>query len=400
MSRYQKLTIEDLELKGKKVLIRVDFNVPLDEGKITDDTRIVRALPTISYIIQRGGHVILMSHLGDPDGKVDSNLSLTPVAKRLENLLGQKVTMVNDCLGDRVKKVVAEMKEKEVVLLENLRFYSGEKENDNSFAKELANLCDIYVNDAFGTAHRNHASIVGITKFVKVSAAGLLMKKEIDYLHKILNNPTRPFVAIIGGIKASTKIEIISNLLRRVDILIIGGGTSYTFLKALGRKVGKSEVANDKIEVAREILITGLRMNIPILLPIDHVIAKSVSSDAKVQVVPQGCITDEFEGVDIGPATIQIFTSILKEAKSIVWNGPMGAFELEKFSKGTEAIAKALSESNATTIVGGGDSTSAIEKLGIAEKITHVSTGGSACLGFLAGKTLPGIAALTNKKTG
>jgi phosphoglycerate kinase len=395
--RMSKLSVEDLQLKGKRVLVRVDFNVPLDGTKITDDTRIISALPTIQYIIKQGGKVILMSHLGRPDGKVVPKYSLAPVAERLKELLGKNVILAPDCVGKETKAIVDKMNEGDIVLLENLRFHEEEENNDPKFAEQLAELGDIYVNDAFGAAHRAHASIVGITKYISQSAAGLLMKKEIEYIKDKIDNPERPFVAIIAGSKVSDKIGIIEHLMQKADAVIIAGAMAYTFLKSMGRKVGKSLVEDDKLDLAREILKKSLDERIPLYLPIDHTIADDFSNNANRMVVMRGRIPDNWEGMDIGPATVELFKSVLEDAKTIVWNGPVGVFEFDNFAKGSIAIAKILAESNAITIVGGGDCVAAVNKSGVADKITHISTGGGAALELMEGKKMPGIEALTDK---
>jgi len=392
-----KLRIEDLQLKGKRVLVRVDFNVPLDGTKITDDTRIAYVMPTIEYIIKNGGKVILMSHLGRPDGKVVQKFSLAPVAERLKEILGKEVVLAPDCIGEETKAIIANMKEGDVVLLENLRFHAEEEDNDPDFAKKLAELGDVFVNDAFGAAHRAHASTAGITKFISQSAAGLLMQKEIEYIKDKIDDPERPFIAIIAGSKVSDKIGIIEHLMKRADAIIIAGAMAYTFLKAMGRKVGNSLVENDKLDLARETLKKSLDERIPLYLPIDHTIADKFSNDANRKTVMRGRIPDGWEGMDIGPATVELFRNILEDAKTIVWNGPVGVFEFDNFAKGSIAIAKILGESNATTIVGGGDCVAAVQKSGYADKITHISTGGGAALELMEGKELPGIASLTDK---
>jgi len=392
-----KLSVEDLQLKGKRVLVRVDFNVPLDGSTIIDDTRITSALPTIEYIIKQGGKVILMSHLGRPEGKVVAKYSLSPVAKRLKELLGKNVTFAPDCIGNEVKAIIDKMNEGDVVLLENLRFHAGEEENDPEFAKQLAELCDVFVNDAFGAAHRAHASIAGVTKYVSQAAAGLLMKREIEYIKDKIDNPERPFVAIIAGSKVSDKIDVIEHLMQKADAVIIAGAMAYTFLKSMGRKVGKSLVEDDKLELARSIMIKSLEERIPLYLPVDHVVADDFSNDANRQIVMRGRIPDGWEGMDIGPATVELFRGVLSDAKTITWNGPVGVFEFDNFMDGSIAIAKILAESNAITIVGGGDSVAAIHKSGLADKITHISTGGGATLELMEGKELPGIIALTDK---
>ncbi|MGQ9610863.1 MAG: phosphoglycerate kinase [bacterium] len=392
-----KLGIEDLDLKGKRVLLRVDFNVPLEGTKITDDTRIRGAIPTIEYIINNGGKAILMSHLGRPDGAVVPKYSLKPVAERLKELLGKDVIFAPDCIGNEVKAIISKMKEGDIVLLENLRFHAEEEKNDPEFAKQLAELGDIYVNDAFGAAHRAHASTAGITKYISKSAAGFLMQREIKYIKETIDNPERPFIAIIAGAKVSDKIGIIEHLMKKADAIIIAGAMAYTFLKAMGRKMGKSLVENDKLDLAKEILKKSLDERIPLYLPIDHVIADDFSNDANIKIVMRGIIPDGWEGMDIGPATLELFKGVLSEAKTIVWNGPVGVFEFDNFAKGSIGIAKILAESNATTIVGGGDCVAALQKSGYADKITHVSTGGGAALELMEGKDLPGIAALTDK---
>lgn len=392
-----KLGIEDLDLKGKRVLVRVDFNVPLEGTKITDDTRIRGAIPTIEYVINNGGKAILMSHLGRPDGAFVPKYSLKPVAERLKELLGRDVIFAPDCIGNEVKAIISKMKEGDIVLLENLRFHAEEEKNDPEFAKQLAELGDIYVNDAFGAAHRAHASTAGITKYISKSAAGFLMQREIKYIKETIDNPERPFIAIIAGAKVSDKIGIIEHLMKKADAIIIAGAMAYTFLKAMGRKMGKSLVENDKLDLAKEILKKSLDERIPLYLPIDHVVADDFSNDANIKIVMRGIIPDGWEGMDIGPATLELFKGVLSDAKTIVWNGPVGVFEFDNFAKGSIGIAKILAESNATTIVGGGDCVAALQKSGYADKITHVSTGGGAALELMEGKDLPGIAALTDK---
>ncbi len=403
-----KLFIEDLDVRGKKVLIRVDFNVPLDDKQdITDDTRIRAALPTIKYVMDNGGKAILMSHLGRPKGQGNPEYSLEPVAKRLSELLNKNVNFANDCIGSRVQMMVGQLKEGDVLLLENLRFYPGEEKGDDSFARELASLGDVYIDDAFGTAHRAHASMVGVTKYIKQCAAGYLLKKEIDYLGQAVENPKRPFIAIMGGAKVSDKIKVIKNLIEKVDSILIGGAMAYTFLKVKGISVGSSRVEEliedkkgNKINVPNlvsEILKKAHARNVSILLPVDHVIGDKFGEDANVKVVEEDKITAGWMGLDIGPKTVELFSVKIKEAKTVIWNGPMGVFEMEPFSKGTMAIARALSESDAISIVGGGDSVSAINKSGVSDKISHISTGGGASLEYLEGKELPGIAALTDK---
>ncbi len=400
MVSYNKLTVEDLNPAGKRILVRVDFNVPLDDAlKITDDTRIRESLKTIQYLSDKGGKVVLCSHLGRPKG-VDEKLRLKPVADRLSELLKKPVKVLKECVGPEVEKEVAAMKNGEVILLENVRFHAEEEKNNPDFAKKLAALADIYVNDAFGTAHRAHASTEGVTKFVPQSAAGFLMMKEIKYLGGALSKPARPFVAIIGGSKISSKIDVIQNLIKIVDVLIIGGGMAYTFLKARKFEIGKSLVENDKIDLAKELMGQSIDTDVPLLLPIDHVIADKFDAKANVKVVPRGGILPEWEGMDIGPATVEKYANFIRTAKTIFWNGPVGVFEMEPFAKGTFAIAKLLAEDSgkgATTIVGGGDSVAAVTQMGLAPKMSHISTGGGASLEFMEGKQLPGIVALTDK---
>ncbi len=396
----KKLTIDQLDLKGKRVLTRVDFNVPLDENRnITDDRRIVAALPTIEKIIRDGGKAVLMSHLGRPKGERKPEFSLAPVAKRLSELLDKEVTFVDDCIGEKAEKTVAEMKEGDVVLLENLRFYKGETKNDPEFAKELAKLGDIYVNDAFGTAHRAHASTEGVTHYFEQCAAGYLMQKELDYLGNAIENPRRPFTAILGGAKVSGKIDVIQNLFSKVDYLLIGGGMVFTFLKADGYEVGKSLVEEDKIELAKSILEKAETKNVGFILPTDVVCAKEFSNDSPSEVYDIDEIPEDMMGLDIGPKTIRNFKEIIAMSKTVIWNGPMGVFEFDNFANGTKEIAEALADATAygaTTIVGGGDSAAAIKKFKLEHGVSHVSTGGGASLEFLEGKELPGVAALTD----
>ncbi len=395
-----KLSIEDLkdELKGKRVLMRVDFNVPLDEKRnITSDKRIVASLPSIKYVIENGGKLILMSHLGRPKGGPSPEFSLDIVAKKLSELLGKEVKFVKDCIGPEVEKEVANLKEGDVLLLENVRFYKEEEKNDPEFAKKLAAHGELYINDAFGTAHRAHASTEGVCKYMKKCAAGFLMNKELQYLGQVLSNPKKPFIAILGGAKVSDKIKVINNLLNIVDGLIIGGGMAYTFIKAQGKQIGKSICEDDNIPVAKEILKKALDKNIPIYLPIDHIVVKEFKEDAESMEVLRDSIDEGWQGMDIGPMTIEKFRNVILKAKTIFWNGPMGVFEFEKFSKGTLEIGKAIAESGAVSVVGGGDSASALKKLKLTDKMTHVSTGGGASLEFMEGVELPGVAALTNK---
>jgi len=392
-----KKTIKDVDLKDKRALMRVDFNVPLDDKlKITDDIRIRAALPTIKYAIEKGAKVILMSHLGRPDGKVVDRMRLTPVAKRLEELLGKKVVKTDDCIGDTVKKTISTMKPGDVVLLENLRFHAEEEKDGASFAKELSSLGDVFVNDAFGTAHRAHASTEGVTKYLP-SIAGFLLEKEIRYLGSAVDNPKRPFVAILGGAKVNDKIKVIDNLLNKVNALLIGGGMAYTFLNAKGKAIGSSKLDKDGFDTARLALDKAAKKNIPLLLPIDHVIGDKFDANANTKVVGED-IPDGWMGLDIGPKTIKLFEDKLKSAKTIIWNGPLGVFEMDKFAKGTEEIAKFLASlKGATTVIGGGDTAAAMSKFKVEDKMTHISTGGGASLEYLEGRGLPGIDALQDK---
>jgi len=396
----EKLSISDMEIESKKVLIRCDFNVPLDDkGKITDDTRIQAALPTIRYALGRECAVILMSHLGRPKGKVDPKLSLKPVAERLGELLNLEVLMAPDCIGPEVEKMAGELKGGEVLLLENLRFRSGEETNDEKFAQQLASLADVFIQDAFGTVHRAHASTSGVPRHLP-SGAGFLLQKEIKYLKQALEEPERPFLAILGGAKISTKIGVIKNLLPKVDSLILGGAMAYTFLRAENIGTGSSMVEEDKIATAGEILKQASKKKVTVLLPLDHIIANRVSEDAESKEISEVAIPEDWIGVDIGSFSIKRFSSAIKSAKTILWNGPMGIFEIDKFSKGTKAIAEAIAEATkkgSISIVGGGDSVAAVTKTGLQENISHISTGGGAALEFLEGKELPGVAALKDK---
>ncbi|MGB9813649.1 MAG: phosphoglycerate kinase [Thermovenabulum sp.] len=392
-----KKTVKDFDVKGKRVFVRVDFNVPLDdEGNITDDTRIKAALPTITYLIENEAKVILASHLGRPKGKFNPKYSLAPVAKRLSELLNKEVIFANDCIGPQVEELVNKMNPKDVLLLENLRFYAQEEENDREFAKKLANLADIYINDAFGTAHRAHASTAGIAEYLP-SGAGFLMQKEIEIMGKALENPERPFVAVLGGAKVSDKIGVITNLLNKVDSLLIGGGMAFTFLKAKGYEIGKSLLEEDKIELARSLMKEAEEKGVDLVLPEDIVVTEEIKEGSPYKTVSSSEIPSNLIGVDIGEKTREKFAQIIKKAKLVVWNGPMGVFEIRSFAEGTLAIAKAMAESGAITIVGGGDSAAAVEQLGFADKMTHISTGGGASLEFLEGKELPGVAVLNDK---
>ncbi|MFA6079645.1 MAG: phosphoglycerate kinase [Candidatus Omnitrophota bacterium] len=394
-----KKTIRDIELKGKKVLMRVDFNVPLDDNSnITDDIRIRAAVPTIKFAIDKGAKVILMSHLGRPDGKVDEKLRLQPCAKRLGEILGTKVTALKECVGADVKKAVAAMKDKDVILLENLRFHAEEEKNDPVFAKELASLGDVFVNDAFGTAHRAHASTEGVTHYLP-AVSGFLLEKEIQYLGHAVDDPIRPFIAILGGAKVKDKIKVIDNLLNKVDAIIIGGGMAYTFLKVKGKTIGSSKLDKDGLDTAKSALEKAAKKNIPILLPVDHVVADKFDANANTKVVGED-IPDGWMGLDIGPATIKLFEDKLKTAKTIVWNGPLGVFEMDKFAKGTEDVAKFIAGlKDVTSVIGGGDTAAAMAKFKVDGKMTHISTGGGASLEYLEGRGLPGIDALQDKSS-
>jgi phosphoglycerate kinase len=393
-----KLSIADVPVRGKRVFIRVDFNVPLDQqGHVTDDTRIRASIPSIQHAIDGGAKVILASHLGRPAGKVDSRYSLRPVAERLCELLGKRVIMADECVGPAVEQLVANMRDGDVVLLENLRFHAGEEKNDPAYAQQLARLADVYVNDAFGTAHRAHASTEGMTKSLSLAVAGLLMQAELAHLGRLLSAPERPYIAILGGAKVSDKIGLILNLLSKVDQVLIGGGMAYTFLVAQGVPVGKSLVEPEKVDAAREILAKAQTRGVTMHLPDDHVIAQSLDAASPTQVVPREGIPADWMGVDIGPRTVDAFARIIREAQTIVWNGPMGVFEVEPFAKGTRAVAAAVASAKATSVVGGGDSVAAINQLGLADRITHLSTGGGAFLELLEGQDLPGVAALMDK---
>jgi phosphoglycerate kinase len=398
--RMPKLTIEDLEVKGKKVLMRVDFNVPLKGGQVADDTRIRAALPTIERLVARGGRLILMSHLGRPDGKRVDDMSMRPCVDVLARLLGRKVRFVEDCIGERVEAAVAQLQDGDVLLLDNLRFYAEEEKNDPGFARKLARLGDLYVNDAFGTAHRAHASTEGVTHFFKQSAAGYLMMKELDYLGRVVGNPVKPYVAVLGGAKISGKIDVITNLLPKVDRIIIGGGMAFTFLKAQGLEVGSSLVEADKVDFAGRLLTDGREK---IVLPVDFLVSDTLDVKARkvgaLREVPATQIPSGSRGVDIGPKSVAAFRRLLQTARTVVWNGPMGVFEIDQTAQGTFAVAAIMAEitaAGATTVIGGGDSAAAVEKAGMAAKVSHVSTGGGASLEFIEGRTLPGVAALTD----
>ena len=391
-----KKTIEDIQVQGKKVLVRCDFNVPLDkDGNITDENRIVGAMPTIKYLADNGAKVILCSHMGKPKGEPKPEFSLAPVAKRLSEKLGKEVVFAADAnvVGENAKKAVAEMKDGDIVLLENTRYRAEETKNVETFSKELASLAEIFVNDAFGTAHRAHCSTVGVADYLP-AVCGYLIQKEIEFLGNAVNNPVRPLVAILGGSKVSSKISVIENLLDKVDKLIIGGGMAYTFMAAKGQEVGDSLLEKDYIDYAKEMMA---KAGDKLLLPIDTVVAKDFANDAESKVVPQGGIEAGWQGLDIGPKTIELFSDAVKSAKTVVWNGPMGVFEMENFAKGTNAIAQVLSEIDATTVIGGGDSVAAVNQAGLGDKMSHISTGGGASLEFLEGKELPGIVALEDR---
>ncbi|MCX5845774.1 MAG: phosphoglycerate kinase [Deltaproteobacteria bacterium] len=387
--------IDEIDLKGKRVLFRFDFNVPLDNSLIiTDDIRIRAALPTINYALDEGAKVILMSHLGRPKGKSAPEFSLAPVARRLSRLINKEVVLASDCIGDEVKKLVEGMPPGCVVLLENLRFHIEEEKNSDEFAKELASLGDVYIDDAFGNAHRKHASNVGIIKYIKEYGAGFLIKQELNYLKKAVENPARPFVAIIGGSKVSGKLEALLHLIKKVDKMIIGGGMAFTFLKALGNEIGKSIFEEELLSIAKEIMETARQLGVKFYLPVDCVIAEDMSAEAETKIVPVQEINAKWKGLDIGPATITLFTEALSNAKTILWNGPMGVFEIDAFSRGTSALAHSVANSYAITIVGGGDTDVAIHKTGESDRITYISTGGGASIELLAGKSLPAIEAL------
>ncbi len=394
---FNKKTIEDIDVSGKKVLVRCDFNVPLDENKnITDETRINAALPTIKYLLDHKAAVILCSHLGRPKGEFNMKYSLAPVAKRLSEKLGFEVKLAKDVIGPDAKKLAAEVKPGEAILLENVRFHPEEEKNDPAFAKELASMAEIYVSDAFGTVHRAHASTAGVADYLP-AVAGFLIGKELNFLGKAVTNPERPFVAILGGAKVKDKIGVITNLLEKVDTLLIGGGMAYTFMKATGGEIGNSLCDEERLGLALELLDKAKAKGVKLLLPVDNVCGKEFKDDTEQMVCESGKIPEGWEGLDIGPKTVELFSKEIKSAKTVVWNGPMGVFEMPNFAKGTLAIATAMAESAATTIIGGGDSAAAVTQMGLADKMSHISTGGGASLEFLEGKTLPGVAALNDK---
>jgi phosphoglycerate kinase len=393
-----KMSIDDLAVKGKRVLVRVDFNVPVDDnGNISDDRRIKAAVPTIKVLSDKGAKVILVSHFGRPKGKFNEKYRMDAMGKRLGELLGKTVVKVNDVIGEEPKKVIAALPEGGIVLLENVRFYAEEEANDAAFAKKLAELADLYVNDAFGTAHRAHASTEGVAKYLQPAAAGYLMQKEIEIMGKALADPERPFVAILGGAKVADKLGVIQNLLEKVDALIIGGGMAYTFLKAKGYEIGNSLLDAERIEFAKEMMAQAEQKGVKLLLPLDTVVTDNFKAPTLVKTVNVAAIPAALQGVDIGPETVKLFAAAVESAKTVIWNGPMGVFEIPQFAAGTRAIAEALTRCTGTTIVGGGDSAAAIEQMGFADRVTHVSTGGGASLEFMEGIVLPGVAALTDK---
>jgi len=394
----KKKTVDNLQVKGKRVLVRVDFNVPLQDGQITDDNRITAALPTINKLMNDGGKVILCSHLGKPEGP-DPSATLAPAAARLSELLGKEVKFPADdtVVGDNAKKAVSEMKDGDVILLENTRFRKEESKNEDAFSKDLASIADVYVDDAFGSSHRAHCSTVGVTKFVSESAVGYLMEKEIEYLGNAVNKPNRPFAAILGGAKVSDKLNVISNLLEKVDILIIGGGMAYTFLKAQGHGVGSSLLEEDKVDYCLDMIKKAKDKGVKLLLPVDTVVVREFKNDTEFKTVPSCSIEDDWMGLDIGEKSRENFANALKEAKTIVWNGPMGVFEFPNFAKGTIAVANAVADNKGTTIIGGGDVVAAVKQFGFNDKMSHISTGGGASLEFLEGKELPGVAAIQAK---
>lgn len=399
MTMLNKKTIEDINVRGKKCLVRCDFNVPLKDGKITDENRLVGAMPTIKYLIENGARVILCSHLGKPKGEAKPELSLAPVAARLSEMLGQEVVFAADAnvVGENAKKAVAQMKDGDVVLLENTRYRKEETKNEEGYSKELASLAEIFVNDAFGTAHRAHCSTVGAGQFLEERVCGYLIQKELDFLGSAVENPVRPFLSILGGAKVSDKLGVINNLLEKVDTLIIGGGMAYTFIKALGHEIGTSLLEEDKVAYAKEMMDKAQAKGVKLLLPVDVVYADRFAEDAQPHITEGRDIPADCMGLDIGPKTRELFAKAVKESKTVVWNGPMGVFEFENFANGTKAIAQAMADVDATTIIGGGDSAAAVNQMGFGDKMSHISTGGGASLEFLEGKELPGIVALDDK---
>lgn len=392
----QKKTMNDVEVQGKRVFVRVDFNVPMEDGKITDETRIKAALPTIQALVEKGAKVILASHLGRPKGEVKDEFRLTAVGERLSEFLGKNVQKLDESIGETVEKAVEAMQDGDVILLENVRFHKGEEKNDPALAESFAKLADVYVNDAFGAAHRAHASTEGIAKYLP-AVSGLLMEKELDVLGKALSNPERPFTAIIGGAKVKDKIGVIENLLEKVDHLIIGGGLSYTFIKAQGYEIGTSLLEEDKIELAKSFIEKAAEKGVKLHMPVDAVVANEFSKDAETKVVDIDQIPSDWMGLDIGPKTVEEYADVIKNSKLIMWNGPMGVFEMDKFANGTKGVAKAMAETNGYTIIGGGDSAAAVEKFHVADQMDHISTGGGASLEFMEGKELPGVVALNDK---
>ncbi len=397
-----KKTLRDIDVKARRVLVRVDFNVPLENGKVADDTRIRAALPTIQHVLDQGGSLVLMSHLGRPEGKVLPEASLKPVADRLQAILGKDVMFVKDCVGDAVKAAASALKPGDLLLLENLRYHPEEegkgveKSEQEAFARELAELGDVYVNDAFGTAHRAHASTAVVAQFMAECAAGFLMEKEIEYLSNAVEAPAKPFVALIGGAKISGKIDVLTNLVGKVDAIVVGGAMAYTFYRAKGIPVGDSKVEEDKIEVARDTMAKLEEAGVRFLLPVDHVVADQFSENAVTKIVDEACIEDGWMALDIGPKSIELFSGEIKGAKTVVWNGPMGCFEMAPFAEGTMSMVRAVAQSECVSIIGGGDSASAVNKSGLADKMSHISTGGGASLELLEGKVLPGLAALSD----
>ncbi len=392
----QKMTMKDLDLKGKRVFCRVDFNVPMSDGKATDDTRIRAAVPTIEYLIEQGAKVILASHLGRPKGEVNEEMRLAATGVRLGELLHKKVKILDESIGKKVEQEISEMQEGDIILLENVRFHAGEEKNDEKLAKEFAALADVFVNDAFGAAHRAHASTAGIAKYLP-AVSGLLLEKELDVLGKALSQPERPFTAIIGGAKVKDKIGVIDHLLDKVDNLIIGGGLSYTFIKAQGHEIGNSLVEEDKLDLANSFVEKAKQKGVNLYLPIDAIVANEFSKDAETKNVKIEEIPSDWMGLDIGPDTAALYADIIKDSKLIIWNGPMGVFEMPAFENGTKSVAQAMAETSGYTVIGGGDSAAAVEKFEVAEKMDHISTGGGASLEFMEGKELPGVSALTNK---